>query len=53
MIDTISFQIECVSPTLNLGAEKQPEYEIFRAPSLRGCWRFWARAAIAGALENA
>ncbi|WP_420209070.1 type III-B CRISPR module RAMP protein Cmr1 [Candidatus Electronema sp. JC] len=52
MIDTIAFQIECVSPTLNLGAEKQPEYEIFRAASLRGCWRFWARAAIAGILEK-
>ncbi len=52
MIDTIAFQIECVSPTLNLGAEKQPEHEIFRAASLRGCWRFWARAAIAGTLEK-
>lgn len=52
MIDAISFQIECVSPTLNLGADKQPEDEIFRAASLRGCWRFWARAAIAGILEK-
>jgi CRISPR type III-B/RAMP module RAMP protein Cmr1 len=52
MIDTIAFQIECVSPTINLGADKQPEHEIFRAASLRGCWRFWARAAIAGTLEK-
>ncbi|HSN24074.1 MAG TPA: type III-B CRISPR module RAMP protein Cmr1 [Methylomicrobium sp.] len=52
MIERIAFQIECVSPTLNLGADKQPEDEIFRAASLRGCWRFWARAAIAGILEK-
>lgn len=52
MIDAFKFQIECVSPTINLGAEKLPEHEIFRAASLRGCWRFWARAAIAGAMET-
>lgn len=52
MIEAITFQVQCVSPTLNLGANKHPEHEIFRAPSLRGCWRFWARAAIAGAMEK-
>jgi CRISPR type III-B/RAMP module RAMP protein Cmr1 len=57
MPESLAFQIECISPTLNLGAEdaekkKYPEDEIFRATSLRGCWRFWARAAIVGAMEK-
>jgi CRISPR type III-B/RAMP module RAMP protein Cmr1 len=60
MLESLAFQIECVSPTLNLGAKysqggkehQQPEDEIFRATSLRGCWRFWARAVIVGAMEK-
>jgi CRISPR type III-B/RAMP module RAMP protein Cmr1 len=48
----IAFQIKCISPAFNYGAEKRPEASVLRATSLRGLWRFWARAVIAGVLSE-
>lgn len=48
----ISFRIRCLSPTFNYGSEKRPDATGLRATSIRGLWRFWARAVIAGILSN-
>jgi len=48
----ISFQIKLITPTFNFGAkDREPDSTGLRATSLRGLWRFWARAIIAGALS--
>lgn len=47
----ISFQIRLITPTFNFGANKSPDSTGLRATSLRGLWRFWARAIIAGTLS--
>lgn len=48
-----TFQIQFISPLLIGGSDPRGLDEVgLRGSSLRGCWRFWARALLGGMLAN-